>query len=709
MQGLRTYLNFADMIIRSITRNQVLPFYKAKKYQQFRQSDACLDVLVVPANQIPSFQIISAAGQGVQSMTLMDACDDTEVVELIGAIFSDETLDYDGDGTDERIQTIIGADVDPGASGYFYIRAVVDTGGEGNETWYSEAFKVGCDYDYIIRWSKDCAYKFNYYAGGFKNLLYIQSDETRPEYEKIIEGAEDGRGELHQTYYRNRKFIRLEFAGADFLLDALNSIEHHNEIEVYDVAAGEWREVDNFTVIPGGDEDDVVYPVTVRFSDKLDAEDACTDCDIYDGAPFGTGDYPTNPRNPNNSPDPEYPVPNCDSFAVAVARVGNELRATVSGSPGGCTNQITWYLNGDQVGQGSTILLGNFGVYTAEAICGGCVAENSYTYLNGCANLSVSLSEVNGLITANVTGNTGSPSYVWYRIEAGVPVQVASGSNTHQAAITGIYQVQVNDGPCQVTESIYVNLESCTISATISQSGDELTIAAVGCSGGITYSWSVDRGDGAGFVALAETSDTLDTGGLNGTYKGTVSCDGCTADASKTIINCEYQQCQELTIAISKVGNQLNAIVSGCNGSALINWEKSGNGTYQHIGAGASISINSNGNYRATVTCGNCTAVAELPVLDCEECNLTVTITESMGIITAGVTGCAGTPSYVWEYIGANGPELLPDTDETVTLDLQGIYKVTVTCDGCESIAYYHYCEGENCGEVTQGTMAGCN
>lgn len=685
-----------------------MPFYKATKYQQFRHNDACLQILHVPANQIPSFQIISAPGNGITGADIMDACDDTVIVSLGDISTSDEVIDYDGDGNDERVQTVDGAQIDPGADGYFYIRLHVTTG-EGNDTWYSEAFRVGCPYDYIVEWSNDCAYKFNYYGAGYKNLLYLQSDESRPEYEKIIEGAEDGTGELYQTYYRNRKYIRLKFAGADFLLDALNSIEHHEDVRVYDVAAAEWYEVDNFTVTPGGGEDDVIYPVTVRFSDKQDAEDSCTDCDIYDGAPFGSGDYPTNPRNPNNPDDPEYPAPDCSSYAVTVTKVGNELRATVSGSPGGCQNQIVWYKDGQQVGSGATILLGTYGVYTAQASCGGCYVEQSYTYLNACGNLAVTLTETNGLITANVTGNSGAPSYVWYRVENGSPVQVGAGSNLHQAAVTGVYEVQVTDGACVVYASIYVDLESCSISASIAHNGDILTVTASGCSGNITYSWEVDRGDGAGFVALGETSDELDTEGQNGTYKATVSCDSCTASDSYTIINCAYQECQELSISITKSGNTLNAIVTGCNGTALINWEKSGSGTYEHIGVGTTILINSNGNYKATLTCGDCTAVAELPVADCTGCNLSVDITESGGVLTANVTGCEGTPEYIWTYFGNNGPEELPDTWNTITVGNDGVYKVLVLCDGCEAEAYFHQCTGDNCGDTTQGGMSGCN
>lgn len=316
--------------------------------------------------------------------------------------------------------------------------------------------------------------------------------------------------------------------------------------------------------------------------------------------------------------------------------------------------------------------------------------RRTVTYTDGCdpdivlltwnrCSIEAHITHAGTSLTANVvvkhcTGQT----YYWEYFNGSTwvhpagytdPVEnVSSFGNRH-------WRVTVTCGLC-TTVAHYVYVEPCSVVASISESGGVLTGSVTGCTQPISLEyWTfTDINDVTNFVEYGNTTTLTDSG----TYTYHVQCGSCT-DTADYIYN---SPCSG-AVTIVENGDELQANVTGCGTNTIsYEWEYSSNGSppWTFVSNAQSITPNNSGFYRVTINCSDCTDTDTY-----EFCDVNVFITENNDILIANVTGCGGTPTYVWERDTGGGNWVQVGTNQTYAPSASGDYRVTVTCDGCNA------------------------
>lgn len=236
----------------------VLPWYTSIEQQNARKWWVYGRVypLFTPSGYFPPFQLmIEHTDGGIwQFYTLYNANDDSVIGDITTAI-------YESGITDKRFPTL-GYDVlvYPGTSlittlrnlpnGRYYIRAIINQ----TETFYSEVFTVVNDIEPYLKITWWDIEDFTMDAGtivytnpAFKNILYLQSDLAKPEYQFEEEG-ETRDGYFFPTKQISEKRYRFAFLASEYLLDVMRFIRMADfaEIEYH----GQKYSLDTFLITP---------------------------------------------------------------------------------------------------------------------------------------------------------------------------------------------------------------------------------------------------------------------------------------------------------------------------------------------------------------------------------------------------------------------------------------------------------------------------
>ncbi len=310
------------------------------------------------------------------------------------------------------------------------------------------------------------------------------------------------------------------------------------------------------------------------------------------------------------------------------------------------------------------------GTYTVTLSDGNGCTSSASTTINGNSQILVNVTETatsclgnDGVVSVNVTGGTGSYTYIWNNNNT---------TNTINSLTPGTYIVTVTDGNnCTTVADAFVQDGcNCNINVFIDPLDEQ---CAGDCSGIITlipsggtppydYIWSDNQ-----------TSDVADNL-CPGTYTATVTdATGCSTTASISI-----GTTSDLTLATSSTDESCQ----GNDGTATVQ-ATSGIGTYTYLwnnnGTDNNISNLTSGNYTVTVTDGlNCTSTAVVLVGNDCGCNMAannlILAEESCpgvcnGSAQAITTG--GTPPYSYFW---------PDNQTTeIGINLcNGTYDVTI-------------------------------
>ncbi|MEO7281983.1 ice-binding family protein [Gelidibacter sp.] len=300
---------------------------------------------------------------------------------------------------------------------------------------------------------------------------------------------------------------------------------------------------------------------------------------------------------------------------------------------------------------------------------------------DGCESVCSRELTINPLPVCEITGNnvlceggstsftaTGGTSYSW----TGPGGFTASMATISDLTLAGIYTVTVTDGNgCEST---------CSRELTVSKKlvcyikGDNVICegesASFTATGGTAYSWT---GPG-GFTASTATISNLTLAGI---YTVTVSANGCESARSRELIVNPFPVC-EIT------GNNVL-----CEGGST-SFTATGGTAYSWIGPGgftastATISdLTLAGIYTVTVTDGN----------GCEStCSRELTVSKKLVcyikgdnvICEGGSTSFTATGGTAYSWTGPGG--FTASTATISNLTLAGIYTVTVSADGCESV-----------------------
>ena len=87
--------------------------------------------------------------------------------------------------------------------------------------------------DYIlIEYSNSVDFGDILYQNTFENRIYLDADVSKPEYEIVEEGTENGDGEFFPTFQKWAKKYSITFYAQEFLVDALTLMTLHDQITV---------------------------------------------------------------------------------------------------------------------------------------------------------------------------------------------------------------------------------------------------------------------------------------------------------------------------------------------------------------------------------------------------------------------------------------------------------------------------------------------
>ncbi|TPG40845.1 T9SS type A sorting domain-containing protein [Flavobacterium pectinovorum] len=351
---------------------------------------------------------------------------------------------------------------------------------------------------------------------------------------------------------------------------------------------------------------------------------------------------------------------------------GTTGAATVTATGGVGTYTYAWAPSGGTAATATGLTAGTYTVTVTDA--NSCTTTQTVTLTEPAQLVASAGSQIdvtcngfnNGSATVNVTGGSGTYSYVW--APSGGTAATATGLSP------GTYIVTVTDANSCTTTQNFTITEPTLLTAAITgqtnilcngQANGAATVTATGGNGTYTYAWAPSGGNAATATGLSP-----------GTYTVTVTdTNSCTATQSVTIT-----EPSALTATIAPTNISCNG---GTTGAATVT-ATGGNGTYTYAWAPS-------GGTAATAT-GLTAGTYTVTVTDANSCTTTqtVTLTEpaqlvasagsqtdvtcngfNNGSATVNVTGGSGTYSYVWAPSGG--------TAATATGLSPGTYIVTVT------------------------------
>ncbi|MCE3076504.1 Ig-like domain-containing protein [Chryseobacterium gwangjuense] len=340
----------------------------------------------------------------------------------------------------------------------------------------------------------------------------------------------------------------------------------------------------------------------------------------------------------------------CSKSASTTLTEPEQLAVNIGNTPILCHGGMSTLTANVSGGTGSYTYLWSNGETTASIQVGAGSYSVSVTDANSCsASASVTVSEPEQLavnigntsischggmstLTANVSGGTGSYTYLWSNGETTASIQAGAGS----------YSVSVTDAnSCNASASITVS-EPEQLAVNIGNTPilchggmSTLTANASGGTGSYTYLWS----NGA-------TTPSIQAGA--GSYSVSVTdANSCNASASITV-----SEPEQLAVNIGNTPilchggmSTLTANASGGTGSYTYLW--SNGATTQSIQVGA-------GSYSVSVTDANsCSAPASITVSEPEQLAVNIGSTPiicygGMSTLTANASGGTGSYSYLW-------------------------------------------------------------
>lgn len=416
--------------------------------------------------------------------------------------------------------------------------------------------------------------------------------------------------------------------------------------------------------------------------------------------------------NPTVSPlsNATYTLTVTDAHScVATASTAVNVRSNPTANAGADVTQPSCSPTGIQIG-GSPSATGGVGPYSyawspsaglssasnANPIVQGITADQTYTLVvtdsNGCSatdqvivhanNTPLAVSIVTGstswcagsgsstILASNVSGGTGTLSYVWSGTSI-TPTNAANATVNPSTANTYTYNLTVTDAfnctaSANKTITVYATPSASAGSPTYTIcNGSSVTIGgsptATGGNGVYTYSWS----NGASAVSNPSVSPVNNT-----TYAVTVT-DGhnCTAGASTSVVvhsNPAANAGLDKTIAsCSLVGTTLGGspTASGGAGPYTYKWSPVTGLSSADSSNPTVLGIGTTATYTVTVTDANGCSASDAAVITVNPTTLTAHITAgsstswcasgtSSVVLTANVTG--GTGAYTYSWTGSN-------------------------------------------------------
>lgn len=509
------------MITTKNTRSQTLPLYRSKDQWFSTQFSDPNTYLVYPESRIPPFQLILGNGVSQPATAQVKSVSNDAVLANLERSVALHDINYDG--INETIVSYPGTQQNFGGniSDFAYIQVNVN-----GQDWYSEPFVMCSSVTHKLSWTNSCNRNFAYYGDGFTNELYF--DElywNRPVFEKEREFNKNGVGKEYSHKITTKKIYSFTVIAPDYLIDAYEALEFHDTVILEDISTSEKIYLSNIRVDVASDEKDAYHEVTIRY--EVDQDEQPFGHQVED--PFAVGCCEPLSFEVIEGGFGGGGGASCVGFDVSINVSGTVLTYTTSNEPSEGTLLQTWFKDGVVIGNGSSVTMGGFGVYRVQVSKGDCSANDEHTYVDVCANWSVT-PLVDGLVvSANSSGETESVSYE-LRDDSQTLV---SSSLPFTVSTAGTYTLTATMGSCSKEFILNPSGTAASHTASITRNGTTLTGNQTGCSGTLTHRWELDEGNGAVQVGSNQTFEVT----KNGLYIYYAICDGVEASAQKVVLD----------------------------------------------------------------------------------------------------------------------------------------------------------------------------
>lgn len=263
---------------------------------------------------------------------------------------------------------------------------------------------------WVLTWEDDCNTVL--YSGLAEALTELEEDtiDFKPtQAETITESIQDGQGVESIVYSKTRSRYRTSWVLTNDEIEVLQYIKMYQVIKLNNTFDSVEYDIDpasiEFEIL--GSELDYQREVVMSFSlvDSWAYGNACCDS-AYDNSPYGSNTVPGG----SGEIDPNEPS-GCLGYSASIDETNLPvLGITESSIPANSTSVIEWYHDGNYKGNGSTLQVGEYGVYsfiirrsiTGETIS--CNRTDAFVYLNECLLYDIQVKVTNGTITADVVG-----------------------------------------------------------------------------------------------------------------------------------------------------------------------------------------------------------------------------------------------------------------------------------------------------------------
>lgn len=130
-----------------------------------------------------------------------------------------------------------------------------------------------------LEWGNSCDLGTIYYNGGFKNIVYFDSEIGEPGYENVEEGFENSEGVFIKTSEKLQKVYKFVVVVPEYLADALAALPLHDSI-IISTTDGLFRQaVRNVRtdISPESITNSCLFTVEVRFqlNDQIIKDNCC--------------------------------------------------------------------------------------------------------------------------------------------------------------------------------------------------------------------------------------------------------------------------------------------------------------------------------------------------------------------------------------------------------------------------------------------------
>ena len=391
-----------------------------------------------------------------------------------------------------------------------------------------------------LTWEDDCNTVL--YSGLAEALTELEEEviDFKPvQAETITESIQDGQGIESIVYSKTRSRYRSSWVLTNDEIEVIQYIKMYQTIKLNDTFDVIEYDIDpssiEFEIL--GSELDYEREVIMSFSlvDSWAYGNACCDS-AYDNSPYGTNTIPGG----SGEPDPNEPA-GCLGYSAAIDEANLPiLGITENGIPANSTSVIEWYHDGNYKGNGSTLQVGEYGVYSfiiRRSISGetiSCNRTDAFVYLNECLLYDILVKVTNGTITADVVGvpndDTGT-----YEVIDDLNVVVAT-ELPYTPDSDGVYTVKYTSARCgEKMKAVIVilpseNQASHTVDLQHQNGGlfADVIDAPVGAQ---TFTWTkIDiNGNEVQVYSGSDTYQPTDTA----VYKVTVTIDGNSSSDQK--------------------------------------------------------------------------------------------------------------------------------------------------------------------------------